>query len=84
MYFLESSDYLADLSFKKVSFQLLQDQGIVSQAAPEGQHIMIIEKERNVQNYIDPNTGRPYDPFRTNSDRGRKLALLRKLRAVLP
>ena len=40
--------------------------------------------KQNLPNYIDPNTGLPYDPFRENSERGIRLTKLRKLRAVLP
>ncbi|AXH79239.1 MAG: hypothetical protein [Circular genetic element sp.] len=40
--------------------------------------------EQNIPNYIDPSTGLPYDPFRENSERGKRLTKLRKLRAVLP
>jgi len=40
--------------------------------------------KQNLPTYIDPNTGLPYDPFRGNGERGRRLAELRKLRAVLP
>jgi hypothetical protein len=40
--------------------------------------------KQNLPNYIDPNTGLPYDPFRVNGERGRRLDQLRKLRAVLP
>jgi len=40
--------------------------------------------KQNLPNYIDPSTGLPYDPFRVNGERGRRLDQLRKLRAVLP
>lgn len=40
--------------------------------------------KQNLPNYIDPSTGLPYDPFRGDSERGIRLAKLRKLRAVLP
>ena len=46
--------------------------------------VIIEVGEQNLPNYIDPNTGLPYDPFRENEERGRKLTRLRKLRAVLP
>jgi hypothetical protein len=38
----------------------------------------------NTPNYIDPNTGKPWDPYRSQSNRERKLHKLRMLRAVLP
>jgi hypothetical protein len=38
----------------------------------------------NTPNYIDPSTGKPWDPYRSQSNRERKLHKLRMLRAVLP
>ena len=38
----------------------------------------------SLPHYIDPSTGEPWDPFRSNSPRAKKKARLRKLRAVLP
>jgi len=39
MYFFESTNYLASLSFRTVKFQLLQHNGIVSQAPSMGRYI---------------------------------------------
>ena len=34
--------------------------------------------------YIDPSTGEPWDPYRSNSPRSKRKAKLNRLRAVLP
>jgi len=39
MYFFESTNYLASLSFRPIQFQLLQHNGIVSQAPSSGKYI---------------------------------------------
>jgi len=38
----------------------------------------------NTPNYIDPSTGKPWNPYRYQSTRDIKLHKLRMLRAVLP
>lgn len=42
MYFEEVSDYLADLSSRKVAFQVTQRNGFISQASPEGKAPSVI------------------------------------------
>lgn len=38
----------------------------------------------SIPHYIDPSTGEPWNPYRSNSPRAKRKAKLRKLRAVLP
>ena len=45
---------------------------------------VIIPTEIELPHYIDPSTGQPYDPYREQSSRGKKIHLLRMLRSVLP
>jgi len=60
-----------------------EDKEVESEVKPKlSDSILLLEQ--NLPNYIDPVTRLPYDPFRENSSRGKKLALLLTLRAVLP
>ena len=84
MYFNEVSDYLTELSLMGRKFKLIPKNGIVVttpaiESIPE-RFVSSID----VPNYIDPNTGQPYNPFRENKERGLKLDKLRMQRSVLP
>jgi len=43
-----------------------------------------IQPQVSIPYYIDPSTGEPWDPYRSNSPRSKKRAKLNRLRAVLP
>jgi len=84
MYFNEVSDYLTELSLMGRKLRLIPKNGIVVttpaiESIPERSVSYI-----DVPNYIDPNTGKPYDPFREDKERGLKIHKLRMQRAVLP
>ncbi len=43
-----------------------------------------IPEQVMIPNYIDPSTGEPWNPYRSNSPRAKRKAKLNRLRAVLP
>ena len=90
MYFNEVSDYLTDLSLSKKLRRYIPSNSTVrlpvifDSIMTQTDAKITADKPRDIPNYIDPNTGKSYDPFREDSERGRRLHHLRKLRAVLP
>tara|TARA_R100000353_G_C6508590_1_gene196036 strand:- start:655 stop:912 length:258 start_codon:yes stop_codon:yes gene_type:complete len=80
--------YLETLSRRDKEYQhkIYDDLNFVrTEKAPiKPEELVITPTEIQLPHYIDPLTNQPWDPYRENARRGKKIHLLRMLRSVLP